>query len=70
MSEENQNKPIFIQLNACDIPDFKELKNSDWVQFGHDNMYPQRLIELYDRSATHNSIILVRFIISQERGLE
>ena len=57
MSEENQNKPIFIQLNACDIPDFKELKNSDWVQFGHDNMYPQRLIELYDRSATHNSII-------------
>jgi len=57
MSEENQNKPIFIQLKACDIPDFKELKNSDWVQFGHDNMYPQRLIELYDRSATHNSII-------------
>jgi hypothetical protein len=57
MSEENQNKPIFIQLNACDIPEFKELKNSDWVQFGHDNMYPQRLIELYDRSATHNSII-------------
>ena len=57
MSEENQNKPIFIQLKACDIPDFKELKNSDWVQFGHDNLYPQRLIELYDRSATHNSII-------------
>lgn len=57
MSEENQNKPIFIQLKACDIPEFKELKNSDWVQFGHDNLYPQRLIELYDRSATHNSII-------------
>ena len=57
MSEENQNKPIFIQLKACDIPEFKELKNSEWVQFGHDNMYPQRLIELYDRSATHNSII-------------
>jgi len=57
MSEENQNKPIFIQLKACDIPEFKELKNSEWVQFGHDNLYPQRLIELYDRSATHNSII-------------
>ena len=57
MSEENQNKPIFIQLKACDIPEFKELKNSEWVQFGHDNLYPQRLIELYDRSATYNSII-------------
>ena len=57
MSEENQNKPIFIQLNSCDIPQFIEDKNSEWVQFGHDNLYPQRLIELYDRSATHNSII-------------
>ena len=57
MSEENQNKPIFIQLKSCDIPEFKELKNSEWVQFGHDNMYPQRLIELYDRSTIHNSIV-------------
>lgn len=56
-NEINTPKPVFISLSSCDIPEFVENKNSDWVQFGKDNLYPQELIELYDRSAIHNSII-------------
>ncbi len=39
------------------IPEFKEVKSKDWILFGHDNVYPDYLIKLYERSAKHSAII-------------
>jgi len=39
------------------VPEFKEVKNKDWVYYGENNLYPEYLIELSQRSAKHNAII-------------
>jgi hypothetical protein len=42
-------------------PVFKEQRGKDWIMFGIDdpykNLYPQFLIDLYNRSAKHNAIV-------------
>ena len=54
---EVSNSPIFINFENHKIPEFKEVKNKEWVYFGEDNMYADYLIELYLRSAKHNAIV-------------
>jgi capsid portal protein len=49
--------PLFIKLETQKVPEFIEKKGKDWVYFGEDNLYPDYLISLYQRSATHNAII-------------
>ena len=44
-------------FSAIHTPLTKEIRNKDWVYFGEDNLYPQRLIELYDSSAMHHTAI-------------
>jgi hypothetical protein len=39
------------------LPTFKETNNSDWVKFGDDNMYPDELLSLFEKSGLHNAII-------------
>jgi DNA-binding Lrp family transcriptional regulator len=39
------------------VPEFKEVRNKDWVLYGEDNDYPQYLLNLYNKSAKHNAII-------------
>lgn len=39
------------------VPEFKEVKNKDWVYYGEDNNYPEYLIELALRSAKHCAIL-------------
>lgn len=39
------------------LPEFREVKNKDWVYYGEDNLYPDYLIQLFTRNAFHNSII-------------
>ena len=45
------------QFQAIHTPTTKEIRGKDWVYFGEDNLYPQKLIELYDSSAMHHTAV-------------
>lgn len=44
-------------LDNHKVPEFKEVKNKDWVYYGEDNLYPEYLIEQALRSAKHGAIL-------------
>ena len=48
---------ITIKFENHKIPEFKEVKNKNWVYYGEDNMYPEYLISLALRSAKHGAIL-------------
>ena len=48
---------VSINLQNSDFPKIKEVKNKDWVNFGVDNLYPEELIDLYNSSAIHQSVL-------------
>ena len=48
---------VSINLQNSDFPEIREVKNKDWVNFGNDNLYPDTLIDLYNSSAIHQSIL-------------
>lgn len=45
------------QFEAIHTPQTKEIRGKDYVYFGDDNLYPQKLIELYDSSAMHHTAV-------------
>ena len=53
---ENSNL-LYIALENHKVPEFKEVRNKDWVFYGDDNIYPEYLIQLALRSAKHNAIL-------------
>ena len=50
---------IFQRINFHDnvLPVFKENKAKGYVTFGADNLYPEFLIELFNKSPKHNAIV-------------
>jgi hypothetical protein len=50
---------IFQRINFHDnvLPIFKENKAKGYVTFGADNLYPEFLIELFNKSPKHNAIV-------------
>ena len=46
-----------VKLTTQKIPEFREVKGKDWVSYGRDNLYPDYLISLFERSSTNNAII-------------
>jgi len=46
-----------IKLKSIEIPKFVEVRGRDWMSFGEDNLFPQKLIELKNSSAIHNTCI-------------
>ena len=53
------DSPDIIVLRFADskIPLFKETRNKDYIKYGDDNLYPDYLNFLYNKSAKHNAII-------------
>lgn len=43
---------------AVIMPKFIERSNLDWILYGEDNLYPNKLIEFANKSALHNAIIM------------
>ena len=60
----------YIQFENHKIPEFKEVKNKNWVYFGEDNNYPEYLIELALRSAKHGAILSGKVNYIYGGGLE
>lgn len=47
-----------IKLNNVEVPEFTESINTNgWINFGVDNLYPQYLIGLSNKSSKHSSIL-------------
>lgn len=46
-----------VEFEAIDLPTFREVRGKDWVAYGDDNLWPQKMIELYQSSAIHNTAI-------------
>ena len=72
IEEKKDNSPIVVSLNLqnSDFPKIKEIKNKDWVNFGEDNLYPNELIDLYNSSAIHQSIITQKAKMISGNGFE
>jgi hypothetical protein len=45
------------KFQAIDLPKIKEVRGKEYVYYGDDNLFPQKLIELYDTSAMHHTAI-------------
>jgi hypothetical protein len=63
MAEERKDsvRVVEFKFDIQKPPVFKEQKGKDWIMFGIDdpykNLYPQFLIDLFNRSAKHNAIV-------------
>ena len=57
----NQNDGLYsivgAQFAAPALPIIKEIRNKDYMFYGLENLYPQKLIEMYDSSAIHHTAI-------------
>lgn len=54
---EKLNNNTWLGFANQDIPAFVEVKGKDWIYYGENNDYPNYLIDLYQQSAYHSSII-------------
>lgn len=48
---------FFSGLPRHTIPEFRETRGKDWIEYGKDNIYPEYLLKLSHRSAKHNAIL-------------
>lgn len=58
--EDNKDKtPNIIFLGFADNPrpQFKEVRSKAWILFGEDNLFPNHLLYLFDKSSNHNAIV-------------
>lgn len=51
------NNILYVKLNSYEIPQFKEVKGKEWVQYGEKNDFPNMLLDLYDNAPKHRAII-------------
>lgn len=62
-----QDNIRFISFADIKVPEFKEVRGKNYVQFGEDNKFPNKLIEMFDKSSKHNAIVLgkVNYIVGK-----
>ena len=56
-NKENLYSVVGSNFNVPALPVIKEITNKDWVYYGEENLFPERLIKLYDSSAMHATCI-------------
>jgi len=52
-----ENKLHIINLEAINLPEFKEVRGKDWINYGEKNLWPEKLVELLQTSAIHGTAI-------------
>lgn len=48
---------MVVKFADVEIPEFKEVRNKDYILYGKDNLYPQYLTYLYSKCAKHAAIV-------------
>ena len=63
---------IFLGFADNQKPEFVEVKNKEYILFGADNIFPDKIIMLYDKSSVHGAIInnKVKYIIGSGINIE
>jgi hypothetical protein len=51
------NNLKILEFKALDLPEFYEVRGKDYVSFGKDNLYPDKIIELFNTSAMNGTAI-------------
>lgn len=51
------NNIKIFDFKALDLPVFNEVRGKDWVSFGKSNLYPDKIIELFNTSAMNGTAI-------------
>jgi len=75
MSQKQATKDItdrIVSLSFSDnrIPEFKEIKGTDYIRFGVDDKFPSHTLMLYNKSAKHNAIINGKVNYIKGKGLK
>lgn len=65
-----QDNIIVIKFEDSKLPEFKEVKNKEWVQFGEGDDYPDYLLKLSKKSAKHAAIIKGKLKYIYGKGLK
>ncbi len=67
-------KVVKMEFDIQKPPVFKEQRGKDWIMYGIDepykNLYPQFLIDLFNRSAKHNAIVSAKSEFISANGWE
>ena len=58
-----------INLEAINLPSFREVRGKDWITYGDKNMFPDKLIELLNTSAIHGTAINAKLDASVGEGI-
>jgi len=61
---------MFSLQSVTDLPIIKESRNSEWVAYGSDNLYPEYLKDMYSTSPTHNAIVKTKAQMVVGEGYE
>jgi hypothetical protein len=48
---------VVIKFSDSKIPEFKEVRNKEWILYGENNLYPEYLLYLYNKADRHGAII-------------
>lgn len=64
--------PIFLKYKVDALPEFKENKSAKITDYGRGNKFPEKLINLYNRSPKHNAIVTrkAKFVNGKETIIE
>lgn len=55
--KDNGPQVVVLKFSDSTIPIFKEEKNKDYIKYGENNLYPEYLTYLFNKSAKHNAIL-------------
>lgn len=58
-----QDSIVNLSFSRPELPTVREMKNKDWVLYGEDNLYPEKLIEYRDVSSLHNAILSTKSLM-------
>ena len=58
-----------INLEAINLPTFKEVRGKDWVSYGDKNLFPLKLVELLNTSAIHGTAVHAKLDATVGEGL-
>lgn len=57
MEDKNIQKILGAKFEAIELPIIKENKSKEWINYGEYNLYPQKMIQLYQESSIHHTAI-------------
>lgn len=58
-----------INLEAINLPEFREVRGKEWVSYGRRNLFPYKLVDLLNTSAIHGTAVQAKLDATKGEGL-